>query len=147
MCAVEDCEPFTVYTSKWPTARKAHRCVECRRSIRRGERYHHFQGLCDGTWSTVRTCLHCEAMTAWMNAICGGWPIGQLLEELEEHFREGYASIRFARLIVGMRRRWHDGADQVPDGVTELATELQAEVTRQAQEYRARFAWLRGGAA
>lgn len=124
MCAIDDCEPWTFYATATPVARKEYRCCECRRIIRVGDKHHKLTGLCDDTWSTSRTCNHCMAMTDLMNEMCGGYPVTRLFEELVEHWREGYASIRFGRLIAQMRHQWHDGRDPIPEGTRELAESL-----------------------
>lgn len=124
MCAVDDCEPWTFVEWTKPVARIDHRCCECGRTIRKGEVYHRAQGLCDGHFSTYKTCQHCKATAPFMTAMCGGYPMTQLLEELEEHWHEGYASVPFGRLIAQMRRKWHDGADPVPEGAADLAVSL-----------------------
>jgi hypothetical protein len=124
VCAVEDCEPFIVSTETKPVARKEHLCSECGRTIRVGEKYHKLTGLCDGRWETDRTCNHCMAMSGFMHEMCGGYPLGELREELEEHWREGYASIEFGRLIACMRLKWHDGTDPIPQGTGDLAKRL-----------------------
>lgn len=124
MCAVEDCEPWTVHNQTLPVARKEYCCGECGRTIKPGEKYCKDVGLCDGRWSTNRTCLHCQAMGSWMNVMCQGYPLGWLYSELVEHFREGYSSVQFGRLIIQMRQKWHDGADPVPTGMAAMAQEM-----------------------
>lgn len=124
MCAIDDCEPWTFVDWTKPVARVEHRCCECRRTIRAGEVYRRTQGLCDGRFETYKTCRHCEAMSAFMAEMCGGHPMTELLEELEEHWHEGYASIPFGRLIAQMRRKWHGGKDLVPEHTAELAMSL-----------------------
>lgn len=124
MCAIEDCEPFTVSTATNPIARKEYRCTECRRTIKVGEKYHKLTGLCGGRWATDRTCSHCMAMSGFMNEMCDGYPIGCLLDELIEHWREGYASIPFGRLIAQMRLKWHNGTDLIPEGASLMAKQL-----------------------
>jgi hypothetical protein len=131
MCAVDDCEPWVVHRESRPVARKTYGCYECGRSIAVGERYHKIVGLSqwgqDQTpmnWDTVRTCRHCDSASEWMSVVCGGYPLGALWQELHEHWVDGYRSVAFARLIVGVRRRWHDGRDPVPAGVSELANEM-----------------------
>lgn len=131
MCAVDDCVPWVVARTSRPTARKGYRCYECRRPILAGERYHKLVALSQWgqeaipvAWDTVRTCPHCIAASEWMSVVCGGYPLGQLLEELHEHWSEGYRSVAFGRLIVGVRRRWHDGRDPIPVGVSELASAM-----------------------
>lgn len=124
MCAVDDCVPWTVRTETTPRALKDYRCVECPRTIRKGERHHKLVGLSDGEWHTSRTCNHCMALSSFMNVMCGGYPIGQLRAELVEHWREGYVSIPLGRLIACMRLGWHDGTDPVPTGVGAMAHEM-----------------------
>jgi hypothetical protein len=115
MCAVDDADPCDVWHAVYPTARKRHVCEECQRSIQTGETYRRVKMLYEGYWSESITCAHCEAAGAWMGEVCGGYLGGGLDEELREHWSEGYASILLGRLILGMRERWHHGADPVPD--------------------------------
>jgi hypothetical protein len=133
MCAVEDCEPWIVVRRSTPTARVEHRCTECRRVIRPGETYERVTGLIDsggGTWSTDKFCAHCQAMGDFMFAMCGGWPYGQLWDELVDHWREGYASIPLGRLMACMRLKWHNGTDPIPIDTGALAQELMAVSAR-----------------
>jgi hypothetical protein len=51
-----------------------------------------------------------------------------LYDELLEHWRDGFRSAGLFRLIVGMRRRWHDGRDPVPTGVGALARQMLGQV-------------------
>jgi len=106
--------------------RPAARCEECARAIAVGETYVFLVGLYDGQWSTYRWCLHCEAAGAWMWRVCGGYPLGMLREELQEHWHEGYRSVAFGRLVVGVRRGWLGGRAAVPDKdeVRSLADEM-----------------------
>lgn len=124
MCSVNDCEPWEVSRGSYQRARRAYRCEECGRWIHLGERYHKLVGLLDGRWSTTRTCRHCEALGDVMNVLCGGYPLRGLYDELTEHWRDGYRSVRLGRWIVGMKRGWRDGADEVPAGCAEHAGEL-----------------------
>lgn len=115
MCAIDDLEPSTVWSEKWRTARKAHPCGECDRTIAPSERYHFVSALTDGHWSDHRTCAHCAAAGTWLHEVCGGYPTSMLREELAEHWNQGFRSVPFGRLVVGVQRRWHDGRDPVPD--------------------------------
>lgn len=121
MCRVDNCSPWAVYRERDLVARREHRCSECDRMIHVGERYQRVEGRVDDEWLRYATCRHCQALSEAMRVWCGGWPLGYLLAELVEHWRDGFASIALGRLIVGARRRWHDGADAVPVGVRELA--------------------------
>lgn len=129
MCAIDDCEPATVWTEAWRVGRKPWRCFECDRTIPVGEHHNYVSTLVEGRWDSFRRCGHCMAAGVWLAEVCGGYPLGMLREELIEHWHEGYRSVPFARLIVGQKRRWHDGRDPVPTGVAEMAKQmLRAQV-------------------
>lgn len=104
MCSVGDnlWEFFADGTRK---ARKAHRCEECGRDIVPGETYYYYAGRWDGDFCDGKRCQHCEAVTHWLNAVCGGYVMGELQSELTEHYREGYG-IWLARAAIGVRRKW-----------------------------------------
>jgi len=59
------------YTETWPTARKAHRCTLCTRTIRPGEKYRRGVALGDGTAWTFCECLHCRAVMDLADPTCG----------------------------------------------------------------------------
>lgn len=115
MCAIDYLDPADVWSSKDRKARVQHFCDECARVIAAGETYRLFSWLYDGRWTSMKVCPHCSAAGVWLDIACGGWPIGGLREELEEHWAEGYRSVGFGRLLVGQRRAWRGGADPVPD--------------------------------
>jgi hypothetical protein len=101
-------EPWQVVNHATPTARVPHRCEECGRTIQIGERYCQVKGrLEDSGWVTNRWCRHCDAAAEWLNVVCHGYIIG--------------------RLIAGLRLRWHDGADPVPEGVSALAVAMMRQ--------------------
>jgi hypothetical protein len=132
MCAIDDCERSEVWLEDQVRARKPWSCQECWRCIPPGERYTRIKSLYDGFWSTIRRCRHCTVAGEWMNEVCGGYVTEGLLEELIDHWWEGYVSVPFGRLIVGVKRKWHDGADPLPDkaAVIELAnTMMRAKVS------------------
>jgi hypothetical protein len=54
-----------------------------------------------------------------------------------EHWRDGYTSVAFGRLIAGLRFGWHGGSDPVPD--REKIRELAREMMRR-QVYPVRMA-------
>lgn len=124
MCAIDDCDPWDVYKDSRPAARKTHHCVECGRTVLAGERYFRAEGCIDGGWTTYKLCQHCDALSSFMMVLCNGWPFTRLLEEMQEHWREGYASVPVGRLIACMKLRWHDGADPVPVGCGAMARDL-----------------------
>lgn len=54
----------TVYGCETPTARKEHKCCECRGTIRVGEKYHRHHGIWAGDAETFKVCLDCEELRA-----------------------------------------------------------------------------------
>lgn len=57
MCSCGDAP--SVFSDKIVVARKAHRCSECRHTIKPGERYEQFDGCWDGRWDHYKTCETC----------------------------------------------------------------------------------------
>jgi hypothetical protein len=57
-----DYEPCAFQRADWRVARKEHRCDECGRVIRPGERYRVAAGKWGGDFSTCKRCPHCEAV-------------------------------------------------------------------------------------
>ena len=92
MCIVNysyDCESPEFITVTTPTARKEHRCCECRGPIKPGEKYENAAGKWDGEFQTFKTCLTCETIR---DEYCCGVPYGALWEAMRETFfeREDY---------------------------------------------------------
>lgn len=52
----------TACTHARPTARKDHRCCECRGIIRKGEQYQLVSGIWDGAPGRFKTCSDCESL-------------------------------------------------------------------------------------
>jgi len=91
---------------RYVKARKEHRCNECRRTIRAGERYHNETFLDDNrNIKNHKTCPHCMVARGWLWDECGGWLYGGVREDVLDHWIDK-GDIRLARLIVGMRRKW-----------------------------------------
>jgi hypothetical protein len=109
MCS--DYEPCTIFNRTSPKARKPHRCNECGRDIQASERYERIESLFEGVWSTVKVCAHCGVGMDWLSAECGGYPIGMVSDDINEHARD-YRRIDLWRLVVGRERKWarFDGA-------------------------------------
>jgi len=100
---------WKVFRTETRQARKPYRCCECRREIAAGETYEYATGILSGEyyWLTMRTCAHCAAgPERWLTRNCGGWLYEGVLEDLEEHRREGEGDIPLLRYIIGMRRQW-----------------------------------------
>jgi hypothetical protein len=62
MCDHGDYDGNDAEVSIWRRARIAHECCACELPIRRGDRYHIWRTLYDGSWSTLKHCERCWAM-------------------------------------------------------------------------------------
>lgn len=57
------CDEYsTTLASTWVNARKEHKCMACRETIRRGHRYHRHASVYDGSISVWRHCVRCWLM-------------------------------------------------------------------------------------
>ena len=64
MCNCDMADSPSAFRSTVRTARKTHRCVECRREITQGDRYEFASGVWDGSPSSFKTCLRCVLLRA-----------------------------------------------------------------------------------
>ena len=101
-----DWEPAGVYAASIHTARVAHKCYECRRTIEAGQRYERVAMLFEGRWSTYKTCGRCVSMRAWVQAHvpCLCFTHGNTVDECFEAARE-YAH-EAPGLLFGAWRRY-----------------------------------------
>lgn len=74
----------SVFTERTITARKEHRCCECRGAIAAGETYQRVDGCWDGSWSTYKTCAICVEIRD--HFACEGFLFERLWSDLEENF-------------------------------------------------------------
>jgi hypothetical protein len=64
-------------------ARKEHRCCECGKQIKPGEKYEHVAGKWDGDFMSYKTCdVCCEVRDI---LFCDMWVYTSLYEDLAEH--------------------------------------------------------------
>ncbi len=106
---------------EYPTARKEHKCYECGRIIKIGEKYLRFVGLWDDCPDNIflafKTCLECKK--DWDEVLevfhrngeedaCRVF--GSLSEAIQEAFNEGFLTLR-DRLI----EKWLDTSKLSPD--------------------------------
>lgn len=70
---------------KTRTARKEHRCYECRETIPAGVKYEYVSGIWDGRADSYKTCLSCVEIRQHF-ACSGGWIYGELWSQLVESF-------------------------------------------------------------
>lgn len=118
MCYCDIDEP-TFYLAEIRKARKLHRCRECKRLIRPGEKYEHIVGKWDGELSSVKTCGHCLNLRSWaegtMDCFCCAH--GELVDYVIEDVRgqadhnPGYKFAAY-RYLVKIRRA-HAEAQQL----------------------------------
>lgn len=59
MCSCDTADMPEVFDSMWRKARKPHRCVECSRGIKPGDRYEYASGIWDGEPDSYKTCARC----------------------------------------------------------------------------------------
>lgn len=69
-----------------PTARKFHKCHECRKPIQPGERYERISEIYDGKFSEHKTCLGCVSIRNEFFKY--GYFFGNIIEAFEEHVAE-----------------------------------------------------------
>ena len=135
MCMFDYSDPPEFFVSQTHTARKEHECVECRRTIKKGERYHTDSGKWDGQFAYFKTCGQCNAATQFLEKVCDGYLIGSVYDDLEEHIG-GYHGDPLVgplpRLVAMMRRDWkflrEDGLLDV-SAVRELTKQAIAAAT------------------
>lgn len=78
-------------STKYPVARKEHKCGECRKVIVPGEKYESVSGMYDGHFDTYKTCLDCVSMRDAF--FCNGYHYTMIWEDFGEHLREMGGSI------------------------------------------------------
>lgn len=69
-----------------PTARKRHRCGECREWIEPGEKYERISTLFDGEFDEHKTCMGCVSIRK--EFFKDGYYYEQVIQDFEEHVRE-----------------------------------------------------------
>jgi hypothetical protein len=141
VCRIQDCDPWELFRSTHHVARKEHQCMDCSRTIAKGERYHYATGLGDGRWDVMKLCQHCEAAAEWLVEVCNGYLYGAIGEELEEHWDEDlmFRSKALGMAVLGHKRRWRtfrrDGLMPVPHEV-KLAAQLVMGPIRERERVR-----------
>lgn len=67
-CSCDADDGPTVYRTSTPTARRAHRCDECKGVIQPGERYTTAFGIWEDGGATFKTCGDCTGLMQWAKA-------------------------------------------------------------------------------
>ena len=125
MCRIDGAEAPEFWFDKIRCARTQHRCCECDRTIVPGEKYEYVATKWDGSMSTVKTCLQCVEARTFLVHECSGYVVGEVLEEIREHWDEGIKNLPMGRLIVAMGNQWlkkKGGARFDPEMVAALVT-------------------------
>jgi len=73
--------PAEFFREEILTARKEHRCIECRGGIYPGQQYERVVGKWEGYFSTVKTCMICAKIR---DTYCDSFNYGTLQEALWE---------------------------------------------------------------
>lgn len=102
----------TFASSRVIVARKPHRCFECDRTIRPGERYHREAGVWEGSFWHQRACVHCAALRTLVVEVdpdyyenyYGG--LSSWVGELADEFATGSRWPALLRAVVNYRRNW-----------------------------------------
>jgi|ERR1700744_760855 len=85
MCC--DHETMTVLVEKLVISRKHHKCYECAREIKPGDKYEIIQGIADGQFMRYKTCVQCvdlrEYVRGEVDCLC--YIFGDLLGECLEY--------------------------------------------------------------
>ena len=85
-CIYLDVDSDAVEVVTMRMARKAHRCLECRRDIQPGQRYEVRAQFAEGSASTFKTCSVCaEIRNAFF---CSGWYYGDVWQQVRESMFE-----------------------------------------------------------
>lgn len=100
-------EPARVFHSEWRTARKPHRCFECRETIPSGAQYEHVSGLWD-KWESYKFCTPCSEISKEFSD--GGRSFGMVWEGMEENWEEGAHIIACINRLtsVASKRKLHE---------------------------------------
>ena len=70
-------------------ARKDHKCCECYRVIKAGERYQYVSGIWSDTgFDDFKTCAHCHAMRAYFDDLAPKDECGLCLSSMQEEVLE-----------------------------------------------------------
>lgn len=99
----------------YPTARKEHRCDECDRTIRTGERYSRTAAVWEGDFFTNVACLHCAVARVLVADESAYYSEGYY-HGLREWLLDCAEDVWSLRLKVGTGRKWQrfDGAGLMP---------------------------------
>lgn len=133
MCMFDDGEQVEVLSTAKPVARKEHKCMECRRVIRPGEKYMVERYVFEGSLSYHKTCSHCQIVREWLLAECSGFVYTMIREDIEEHVMNGDYGVGVKLLAIGIGRKWRrkDGRQWPRPRLPKTTHQLMAEKSPQ----------------
>lgn len=106
-CDLDDDDIARLYKSQMRTARKEHKCSECRGPILKGENYEYVSGLWQSSFRTFKTCDRCLDIRDYTlsHTPCVNWSHGGLIldcHEKIEQYQDELPGMMFGllRLIV-----------------------------------------------
>lgn len=107
MCMYDSMDDEGVFLgATWQATRYPRRCVECARTINKGEQYRRSVHAYNGRADAWVHCVHCVAAAEWLVKVCNGYVYEAVGEDLREHWWEGYANLDLGYRIIGIRRQW-----------------------------------------
>lgn len=116
------CEIPEVCCHNKPKARKEHKCGECHGIIKKGEIYHMYHGIHDGTPFRAKICTHCEVIVEIFRAEAVDAEDGPAFGELYEYVFESRDK-GFIKTFLEIKRM--RGA-KIPDWMIEREKKLDA---------------------
>lgn len=91
----------SVYAYEIRAARKTHRCCECKREIRPGEKYYYHHGVWEGQGASYKQCERCGDLAQKIASECNsyeGLEFGSLSEAaMSRGFENEWAEIEAAK--------------------------------------------------
>jgi hypothetical protein len=81
-CVCVDLDQSEIQSSQMRTARKAHKCGECRATIKPGDRYEYASGRFHGYWWQAKTCEICVRIRTEL--LPCGFYYGEVWETIHE---------------------------------------------------------------
>ena len=101
---------MAVFNTAIVTARKAHKCSDCRATIQMGEKYRRSSGLQEGYgWENYATCSPCDSLM--QEVFDGGWVFGFLADVTDEEANERSEDADFAQQVAMFKERRRAAAD------------------------------------
>lgn len=81
-----DYEIPELYSETCASARKAHKCCECKSKISKGDKYWNIKGKWDGQFASYKMCNSCYQLGQFLmkRENCFHWSFGTLFEEIQE---------------------------------------------------------------